>query len=342
MRAARRIAIALIGLAGLTVHDATAAPAAKAAPTAPVSARPRVDFPDPTGNARLERVWGDGADVLVLAGDRRVLRIERTGAIQEGRGPANPLAFAMTGTPPAARFAVAGDGGELVWYDGANWEFGLAPALDAEPLTGAAYDGAGRLYVAGRYRALYVREADASWKTYRYPGGGVEVIHASFGPGGLYLIGAHARVFAFAAGQFQEKTLNGLTSAVQGSPWTHAWMNPSGDKAWISCGKHVIALELPSGNLKVSPSPLFFDPSSFAGTRTGGGDLIALGSMSELAVFDGTGFTKVPGEIRHSGGLYVDVKQSMIYEVEWGRLNRFPVRHARLGTGQGEPWVPRP
>jgi len=36
------------------------------------------------------------------------------------------------------------------------------------------------------------------------------------------------------------------------------------------------------------------------------------------------------------------VKQSMVYEVEWGKLNRFPVRHPRLGTGAGEAWVPRP
>lgn len=342
MRADRRIASALIVLAGLLAHDVKAAPAAKAPPVAPIAARPRVDFPDPTGNARLERVWGDGADVLVLAGDRRVLRIERAGAIQEGRGPGHPLAFALTGAPPSTRFAVTGSEGELALYDGTNWEFGLAPALDAEPLTGAAYDSSGKLYVAGRHRALYVREADATWKTYRYPGGGVEVIHASFGPGGLYLIGAHARVFSFSAGQFQEKTLTGLTADVQGTPWTHAWMNPAGDKAWITCGKHVIALDLPSASLKVHPSPLFFDPSSFAGTRAGGGDLVALGSMSELAVFDGTGFTKVPGEIRHSGGLYFDAKQSIIYEVEWGRVNRFPVRHPRLGTGRGEAWVPRP
>ncbi len=344
MRIARRLGFAVIVVAGLAGSDTWAAPAAKTrpAPVAPVAARPRLDFPDPTGTTRFERVWGDGADVLVLAGDKRVLRMERSGAIQEGTGPSDPIAFAMTGTPPSTKLAIAGASGELVIFDGATWEYGLAPALDAEALTGIAYDSTGRLHVAGRHRALYVRELDATWRTYRYPGGGVEVIAAGFGPGGLYLIGAHARVFSFASGQFRELTLTGLTSAVQGAAWTHAWMNGAGDRAWLTCGKHLLTLELPSGNLKTTPSPLFFDPSSFAGARARGGDLLALGSMSELALYDGTGFTRVPGEVRHSGGLYIDVKQSMIYEVEWGKLNRFPVRHPRLGTGAGEAWAPRP
>jgi hypothetical protein len=311
------------------------------APAAAAPARPGRDFPDLPEKAEPEAVWGDGADVLVVASSDEVFRIERTGAIAEGRGPEH-AANAVFTAGPQGHVAVVGERGEFAFFDGTTWEFALAPALDGEGLAGAAIDASGKLLLAGRHRALYVREG-STWKIFPYGSGGVDAIHAALAQDGtLFVVGAHGRVLSFSGGAFKDVVLSGITADVLNTRWLGAYLPPGSKTMWIATERFVIGADLAGGPSKSFPSPLFFEIGSFSGARVGGTDLLLLGTMSDYALFDGKDFYKVDSQAHHSDSLYVDPKRGTFYEVEWRKMQRFDLKHPALGTGKADVLPARP
>jgi hypothetical protein len=274
--------------------------------------------------------------MIVAAGDEKVFRILRSHQITQSRGPKAPLSCQVRGAGPSAVIAVSGVGGEYARYNGSDWEFGLAPALDGEDLPAVISLSATRTAFAGRQRALYTREGD-TWTLQRYPSGGIDVVYAGVDTSGTtYLVGAHGRLLAFAAGAFRDLNVTGIPAEVLSSPWTSGWYSARSNSLWIFAKKWIVRVELSSLQATVQKIPLFFDADHGMGMSTPRGDLFALSSFGDGALFDGATFYKLEGRDHRGAGLYLDPVRSVLYASGWDRLVRIPVKHPHLGTGQGE------
>lgn len=140
---------------------------------------------------------------------------------------------------------------------------------------------------------------------------------------------------SFAGGAFRDLSVSGITSEVLNTTWLGGWYSSASNKLWVVTSDWIVGIDLSTSSAQTTRIPLFFDVSSFAGTRTARGDLIAVGTMSDAALFDGTRFIKVAAELHHSSGLYIDTQRATLYEAEWRKMLRYPLQHPQLNTGPG-------
>ena len=317
---------------------APAAPARSAAPPPAVAASPVAgrDFPELPGRSRAQVLCGDGADMIVAAGEQKIYRVFRSHQLTESRGPRSPIACQVRGTGPSASLAVAGHGGEYARFDGSDWEFGLAPALDGEDLTGVILPSPNRVILVGSQRSMYTREGD-TWTLQRYPSGGIDVVHAAADSSGtIYLVGAHGRLLAYASGTYRDLAVTGIPAEVLSSRWVSGWYSSRTHSLWAFAQRWTIRIELSSLRATVQKIPLFFDTESVLGTSTARGDLFTMMTFGDGAVYDGTTFYKLEARDHRGGGMYLDPVRATLYATGWDKLMRYSVKHPYLGTGQGE------
>lgn len=279
---------------------------------------------------------GDGADMIVVGAESKVYRVLRSHQIIESRGPKAPIHCQVRGTGTSAMLVVTGAAGEYARFDGTDWEFGLAPALDAEDLSGAVLASPTRTVFAGRQRSLYTREGDA-WTLQRYPSGGIDVVYAGADvTGTIYLVGAHGRLMAFASGSFRDLAVTGIPAEVLSSRWVGGWYSARTNSLWAFAQRWTVRIELSTLRATVQKIPMFFDVDHAIGTSTPRGDLFALMTFGDGAIYDGTSFYKLAARDHHRGGMYLDSARATLYAAGWNQMIRAPVMHSHLGTGPGE------
>jgi hypothetical protein len=274
--------------------------------------------------------------MIVAAGDEKVFRVLRTHQITQSRGPKSPLGCQVRGTGTSAVIVVTGTAGEYARYNGADWEFGLAPALDGEDLPGAVIATTTRTVLAGRQRALYVRDGD-TWTLQRYPSGGIDVVYAGADASGtIYLVGAHGRLLANTGGTFRDLNVTGLSADVLSSGWVGGWYSSRANALWVFSKRWMVKVEIASLRATEQKIPLFFESSGAIGLSTPRGDLFAIMSFGDGALYDGKDFFKLDARDHHGAAMALDPVRSTLFVTGWDRLVRAPVRHAFLGSGTSE------
>jgi hypothetical protein len=294
------------------------------------------DFPDVPEKLRPSVLCGDGADMIVAAGEQKIYRMTRSHQVTQSRGPRRPSMCQVRGTGTSALIAVVGDTGEYARYNGTDWEYGLAPALDGEDLSGAVLASANRTTFAGRQRALYTRDSD-TWTVQRYPSGGIDVVYAGVDASNtIYLVGAHGRIVAYSAGAFRDLNVTGIPADVLSSTWVGGWYSLRNNALWVFAQRSVVKIELATLRATVQKVPLFFEVAGAVGTSTPRGDLFTLMTFGDGALYDGTVFSKVELKDHRDNAMYLDPVRAVLFGAGWDAMVRAPVKHPYLGTGQGE------
>lgn len=294
------------------------------------------DFPDLPERVRATVLCGDNADVIVAAGSGKIFRITRSHQVTQTRGPEHPIACQVRGTGASALIAVTGTSGTYARFNGTDWEYGLAPALDGEDLSGAVLASAARVTFAGRQRAMYTRDGDA-WTMQRYPSGGIDVVYVGTDASNtVYLVGAHGRIMAYSAGAFRDLNVTGIPAEVLSSTWVSGWYSSRSNALWVFTQRFAVKVDLASLRATVQKVPLFFDVQSAVGTSTARGDLFALMTFGDGALYDGTSFSKADLKDHRENGLYLDPVRSILFGSGWDGMVRAPVKHPYLGTGQAD------
>ena len=340
-----------LALAVLAAACASPAPV-DAQPARPEVVTPRKTKPEPTTRAPKGPVSGQdfilpegqqiamagalGPDGMVFVTAGKAHALDRSGASIEGRAPdgARGVADHVDGSTRIA--VVFGGRGEYSLLRGTMWEHGLAPALDGEDLAGATIDPSGVVSLAGRHRALYVREGDA-WKVHRYPPGAGHVAGLTRCPDGTtFLVTATARVLSFTAGVFKDLAVSGVTAQMLEEPWEWAWCSPKTTSLYAVSGEWLMKIDPATGATRGWPIPLFFDVDAATGVAMPTGDIIVVATMSDSALFDGTSFYKVATEGSHPKALFVDATRAVVHHFGMSKPHVLPIVHPAFGTGKGE------
>jgi hypothetical protein len=302
--------------------------------SSPVAGR---DFPDLPQRSRISALCGDGADMIVAAGEEKVFRVMRSHQVTQSRGPKSPLGCQVRGSGPSAIIVVTGTAGEYARFNGTDWEYGLAPALDSEDIPGAVIATATRTVLAGRQRSLYIRDGD-TWTLQRYPSGGIDVVYAGADASGtIYLVGAHGRLLANAGGTFRDLSVTGISADVLSSTWVGGWYSARTNSLWIFAQRWMVKVDIASLRATEQKVPLFFETSGAIGFSTQKGDLFAVATFSDGALYDGKDFFKLGARDNHRGAsMYVDPVRATLFAAGWDGLARAPVRHTFLGNGTSE------
>ncbi|MFO0757450.1 MAG: hypothetical protein U0359_13215 [Byssovorax sp.] len=295
-------------------------------------------FPAPPGLGWSSGIWGDGADLLVVAGSSGVRRICRGGATAGGPSINGSSAVAGAGKGASATVVAAGSRGQLARFSAGAWESANAPVLGQEEIKGVAVDARGRVLAAGESTALYVWDHD-TWHVHRYAAGnsgnsgnkvnGVVVA----ADGTAYLFGARGTLLGF-----QNDVIRAI--AIDATPplagdLVAAWASPASGQLWVATDQGIVASVDPkSGQARSSKSPLFGAPRALTGVSSPEGDLIAVSGQSDLALFDGKDWKPLGVNIAFPEGLGLDVPGGALYVVNRDGLQRVPVDHPRLASAR--------
>jgi hypothetical protein len=97
-----------------------------------------------------------------------------------------------------------------------------------------------------------------------------------------------------------------------------------------------VKVELSTLRATIQKVPLFFELDQAIGVSTTRGDLFAVMTFGDGALYDGTNFTKLDAKDHHRGGLYLDPVRATLFTSGWDSMARSAVKHPYLGTGQGD------
>jgi hypothetical protein len=293
---------------------------------------PAGPFPAPASLGWSSAVWGDGADMLVIASGRGVHRVCRSGAVAQGLALAGADAVSGAGQGASATLVAAGSRGQLARWASGKWESVNAPVLAQEEVKGVAIDTRGRLLAAGESGALYVGDRD-TWHVHRYPAGSKINGLVAADADTAYLFGARGLLLAF-----QNDTLRAIpidaTPPLSGD-LVAAWWSASTNLLWVTNEQGFIAsIDVRSGQARAVKSPLFGAARAITGITTPEGDLVAVSAQSDLALFDGKEWKPLGVNISFPEGLFFDVRGASLYAVSRDGLQRVPVEHPRLAAAR--------
>lgn len=289
----------------------------------------------------LHGVWGDGG-VLAVQDLFGVRAICRSGQVVPMSTPKYEHLEALGGGGPAGApvIAAVGEAGAVLVWGGARPGFERAPVIEAEGLVGVTVDAAGRIYAAGERHAVYVRDG-AVWAVHRYPGATAPAVRAiaALGPGRVLMVGEEGLVLTYRDGVVRR--LNLPTGALTGD-LKALWVSPSGS-AWIVGDGSLARLDVQRGAVISVPIPLS-GPAAAAitGVATPQGDVVVVGGMNDLALYDGERFLRIPGEYSFPEGLHLDGHEGALYVAHRDGLRRIGLRHpgldaARAASGAAPP-----
>ncbi|HVI01494.1 MAG TPA: hypothetical protein VM869_22415 [Enhygromyxa sp.] len=196
----------------------------------------------------IQTLWSDG-DALLLAGDRRALRIYGRDGQEQASEAVNVEQFvAADGTRAvggvSAVFAAA-DGRLVRWRPGAAVEEDRVPLLEGDELVAVLVDASGTIYAIGSELALYERGHNR-WRVYSYPTH-MRPLAAAASPGGqIYIVGRDGLLVRFLDGEWDRPLIPGLSPESIRAPWYDAWYSAVTKTLWVRAGRDRL-LELEFG-----------------------------------------------------------------------------------------------
>lgn len=254
-----------------------------------------------------------GPDALYVGSGKYVHVARRGAADWEMLGWLGDGVEAIAGTPDGAVIAAAGDDSCAGRWVGETWEAGQAPLpenrryrLDFEAV---AVHADGTVYAATEAEGLYVWRGGDDWTVVPYPaieGIGVSALAVV---GGEPVIGGMAFCQRLSGGAWVD--VPGVGGRVEAF-----WLDPTSATLFVLDGfGRLIAVETTPWKVSGTWEIPLFGPSALTATRDpqSGQLLLTIGAQSEVGMFSGGIFRKLPISLSFVRGAWFDPATELVY-----------------------------
>lgn len=193
--------------------------------------------------------------------------------------------------------------------DGVTAMGGAVPVIEGERISSCAVDPSGDVYFVGEHRAVY-RWRGNDWSVLPFDAPTTTFSAAIAADSTLYIATSDGLARRTQTG-FERVSLGAFSIPYNGS--AKLWISDRTQQVYLAHYGAITVFDPRTGRTRQHRHELFGEPGAITGVASPLGDLVAIATQSNVALFDGSAFTQLPQEFVFARGLAFDPAGGALY-----------------------------